>query len=131
MALTSSSLLSPAKAASEHRARRGHQAKGNKSKRGEGEKLALFTGGVQGVDGRAAHSDERHAVCAHLHCHTHHRPRRHGPAVLTPGCSCSLDHGIPGWCHTDSTGTWLVQAINTRRRRTDSGTYFNYLLRTY
>jgi len=62
MALTSSSLLSPAKAASEHRARRGHQAKGNKSKRGEGEKLALFPGGVQGVDGRAAHSDERHAV---------------------------------------------------------------------
>lgn len=34
--------------------------------------------GVQGVDGRVADGDERHAVGAHLHGHPHRRPRRHG-----------------------------------------------------
>lgn len=44
----------------------------------KGKAAVGFTGRVQGVDGRVADGDDRHAVGPHLHGHPHHRPRRHG-----------------------------------------------------
>lgn len=96
MALTSSRAMaspyfsqSPAKTASAPDGNTtGPSGRGNKSKSTGGEegKLAGFTGGVQGVHWRVAHGDERHPVCAHLHCHLHHRPCRHDrPSWLFAG----------------------------------------------